>query len=187
MDLLRTGLHSDIIRKLANPVVAADVLGTLAIAGSAAVATDIARLALGKTFSTLGVRDQKLLRTTKDLQPPFRGERAQQLHLRTHWVIGYFDGFRLQLRVVTTSTSSSTPASSGRARLFASAAVNPVAGSMAPSMEILSKWHTRWLHLPHTQFCCRPWMSLWPLPTVMAKNGTGAFCWRMAEPTTTLE
>jgi integrative and conjugative element protein (TIGR02256 family) len=70
--LLRRGLQADIVRKLANPAVSARMAGTIALAGTAAAATDIARLALSRTSSTLGLRNRGLLRVIKDLQPPLR-------------------------------------------------------------------------------------------------------------------
>lgn len=72
MALLRAGLQSDIIRTLANPAVSAHVLTTVAVAGSTAAIVDLARLALGKASSTLGIRDRRLLRAIKNLQPPLR-------------------------------------------------------------------------------------------------------------------
>lgn len=70
--LLRRGIQADIARKLANPVVSARIAGTIALAGTAAAAADIARLALSRTSSTLGLRNRGLLRAIKDLQPPLR-------------------------------------------------------------------------------------------------------------------
>jgi len=70
--LLRRGLQKDILLKLANPAVGASVLGTAAVAGTAAIGADIARFALGKASSTFGFREHRVLRAIKDCQPPFR-------------------------------------------------------------------------------------------------------------------
>jgi predicted acylesterase/phospholipase RssA/proteasome lid subunit RPN8/RPN11 len=68
--LLRRGLQGDIVRKIANPAVAARLSATMAVAGSTAAAADIARFALRSLSRTLGLRDQTSLRLIKKLQPP---------------------------------------------------------------------------------------------------------------------
>jgi integrative and conjugative element protein (TIGR02256 family) len=70
--LLERGIQSDIARKLANPATAARTAGTIALAGTAAAAADIARLALDSASSTFGLRSRELIRFTKKIQPPLR-------------------------------------------------------------------------------------------------------------------
>jgi integrative and conjugative element protein (TIGR02256 family) len=70
--LLKRGIQSDILRRTANPAVAAGMVGTAALAGSTAVATDVARLALRSISSTFDLRSRQFLRAVKELQPPLR-------------------------------------------------------------------------------------------------------------------
>lgn len=76
VELLRRGIQRDIIRKLASSGVGSRVAGTIALAGSAAVAADIARVALCGGSSALGLRNRRLLRIMKNLQPPLRRWRS---------------------------------------------------------------------------------------------------------------
>jgi len=57
---------------MGNPTFAARTAGAIVLAGSAAVVADIARLALSSMSSTFGLRNRKLFRLIKHLQPPLR-------------------------------------------------------------------------------------------------------------------
>jgi integrative and conjugative element protein (TIGR02256 family) len=70
--LLRRGIQRDIARKIANPAVAVQMAGTIVLAGSAAAAADIARLALNSASSTSGLLRRDVNRFTKKIQPPLR-------------------------------------------------------------------------------------------------------------------
>jgi NTE family protein len=70
--LLGRGIQSDIVRKMANPVVAAQTAGTIALAGSAAAVSDAARITLNSMSSTFGLRSSKVVSRIKNIQPPFR-------------------------------------------------------------------------------------------------------------------
>lgn len=70
--LLERGIQGDIVRKLTNPAVAVRTAGTIAVAGSAAVAAYVARLTLRSVSSSFGVRNRDLVRLIKRLQPPLR-------------------------------------------------------------------------------------------------------------------
>lgn len=72
VSLLRRGIQRDIIRELAHPSSALRVAGTIALAGSAAAATDIGRLMLRSGSGTFGLRNERLLRAIKDFQAPVR-------------------------------------------------------------------------------------------------------------------
>jgi NTE family protein len=72
LKLLRRGIQRDIVLKIADPRVAAPTAGTIAVAGSAAAAANLARFALRSSSSTLGIRNQKLLQIVRDLQPPLQ-------------------------------------------------------------------------------------------------------------------
>ena len=70
--LLRRGIQRDIARKIANPAVAVRTAGTIALAGSAAAAADLARFALNSASSTFGLISRELIRFVKNIQPPLR-------------------------------------------------------------------------------------------------------------------
>lgn len=70
--LLRRGIQRDIARKIANPAVAVRTAGTIALAGSAAAAADLARFALNSASSTSGLISRELIRFVKNIQPPLR-------------------------------------------------------------------------------------------------------------------
>jgi len=70
--LLRRGIQGDIVRKTANPYVASRTAGTIALAGSAAAASDAARVTLNSISSALGMRSGKVVSHIKKIQPPFR-------------------------------------------------------------------------------------------------------------------
>jgi integrative and conjugative element protein (TIGR02256 family) len=70
--LLKRGIQQDIVRKMLNPVVAAQMVSTIAVAGSAAVGADISRLALKGASNLLGGRDSGLVRSINNIQPPLR-------------------------------------------------------------------------------------------------------------------
>ncbi|PYU65803.1 MAG: hypothetical protein DMG49_23510, partial [Acidobacteria bacterium] len=70
--LLRRGIQRDIVRKIANPSVAVRMAGTIALAGSAAVAADVARFLLNVASSKLGLRSRELISFIKNIQPPLR-------------------------------------------------------------------------------------------------------------------
>jgi NTE family protein len=70
--LLRRGLQRDIAWKLANPMTGAGAAGTVAVAGSAAIATDLTRVSMNFTSSLLGLRSKGIVDLGKRMQPPFR-------------------------------------------------------------------------------------------------------------------
>jgi NTE family protein len=70
--LLKRGIQQDIVRKMLNPAVAAQMVSTIAVAGSAAVGADISRLALKGASNLLGGRDSGLVRSINNIQPPLR-------------------------------------------------------------------------------------------------------------------
>jgi NTE family protein len=70
--LLKRGIQSDIARRMANPAFAVRTAATIAVAGSAAAAADLARLGLSSASSTFGLRDREFLRFIKNIQPPLR-------------------------------------------------------------------------------------------------------------------
>lgn len=70
--LLRRGIQRDIAQKIGNPAVAVRMAGTIALAGSAAAAADIARFALNSASSTFGLRSREIISLIKNIQPPLR-------------------------------------------------------------------------------------------------------------------
>jgi NTE family protein len=74
--LLRRGIQQDIAWKLANPLVGLGVIATIAVAGSAAVFSDLSRIGLNFTFSILGLRNRQFFAMLKNFQPPLRRWRS---------------------------------------------------------------------------------------------------------------
>jgi integrative and conjugative element protein (TIGR02256 family) len=72
VELLRRGIQRDFGRKLANPRFAAQTVGTIALAGVAAAAADIARLTLNSVSAILGVRNRAVINIVRNIQPPLR-------------------------------------------------------------------------------------------------------------------
>ncbi len=70
--LLGRGVERDILMKLTQPAMAARTAGTVALAGSAAALADIGRLTLRSASSAFDLRNPRLLRFIKNLQPPLR-------------------------------------------------------------------------------------------------------------------
>jgi len=69
MALLRRGIQRDIALKLANPIVAAKIIATIVLAGSAAAASGLSRAALNFGSSVLGLPNSTTIQ--KKLQAPF--------------------------------------------------------------------------------------------------------------------
>jgi predicted acylesterase/phospholipase RssA/molybdopterin/thiamine biosynthesis adenylyltransferase/proteasome lid subunit RPN8/RPN11 len=70
--LLKRGIQGDIARKMLNPAVAARTIGTVALAGSAAVGADLSRVALDSASRILGLRGRKFVKNIRHIQPPLR-------------------------------------------------------------------------------------------------------------------
>lgn len=68
--LLSRGMQWEIAKKLANPAIAAKVVGTVAVAGTAAAVAGAARLGLGIVSGAFRVR--RIEDVLKKIQPPFR-------------------------------------------------------------------------------------------------------------------
>jgi integrative and conjugative element protein (TIGR02256 family) len=69
--LLKQGFQGDIARRMARPLAAAKGIGTLAIATSTALITDIARVALQSGSSVVGMKNKRVLSSIQRMQPPF--------------------------------------------------------------------------------------------------------------------
>jgi len=72
VDLLKRGIQTDILKKLARPSMAMRAAGTVALAGAVAGMTDIARLGLSSASGVFRVRSKDISRITKNMQPPLR-------------------------------------------------------------------------------------------------------------------
>jgi integrative and conjugative element protein (TIGR02256 family) len=70
--LLRRGLQRAIVHRLAHPVGAAGMTGTMAIASPAAFAADGARTIVSLLSSAIGLRGRKVVSIIDKIQPPFR-------------------------------------------------------------------------------------------------------------------
>jgi integrative and conjugative element protein (TIGR02256 family) len=70
--LLKRGLQSAIIRRLAHPAGAAKMTGTMALASPAAFAADGARTMASLLSSAIGLRGRKVISFLDKIHPPFR-------------------------------------------------------------------------------------------------------------------
>jgi integrative and conjugative element protein (TIGR02256 family) len=72
VNLLKNGIQSAIVRRLINPVVAGKMIGTTALASSAALGADGARQLASFLSGALGARGPKAASFIDKIQPPFR-------------------------------------------------------------------------------------------------------------------
>jgi integrative and conjugative element protein (TIGR02256 family) len=70
--LLKSGLQGAIIRRLMNPVVAAKMGATIALAGSTALVADGARSVTSLLSGAIGARGREVVSFIDKIQPPFR-------------------------------------------------------------------------------------------------------------------